>query len=148
MTDWLTSVRVTPRPSCEEALVLLKDAGLPTADLTPAHMEHFFSLGFDDAAIGLVGLELYGQDALLRSLVVVSQWRKSGLGSTLIAHAESHARAHGATSLYLLTTDAHAYFSRYGFSAIQRKLAPKSIRTTQEFAEICPTSSTLMVKQL
>src|SRR5450755_1935121 len=36
-------------------------------------MEHFFILGFNDASIGLVGLELYGRDALLRSLVVAWQ---------------------------------------------------------------------------
>jgi len=42
MTDWATSVRITPRPSCEAAMALLKGAGLPTPDLTPAPMAHFF----------------------------------------------------------------------------------------------------------
>jgi hypothetical protein len=85
MTDWATNVRITQEPSRDEAFALLQDAGLPTSDLTPAHMEHFFILGFDGAAIGLVELELYGRDALLRSLVVASQRRKCALGSILLA---------------------------------------------------------------
>jgi amino-acid N-acetyltransferase len=148
MTDWATSVRITPRPSFQEVLALLEDARLPTSDLTPAHMGHFFILGFDEAAVGLVGLELYGRDALLRSLVVASQWQKRGLGSTLLAHAEEHARAQGVVSLYLLTTEASAFFSRHGFCDIQRKLAPELIQSTREFADICPTNSAFMVKQI
>ena len=148
MTDWTTSVRITARPSFQAVLALLEGAGLPTSDLTPVHMEHFFILGFDDAAIGLVGLELYGRDALLRSLVVASQWQKRGLGSTLLAHAEEHARAQGVLSRYLLTTEASAFFSRHGFCDIQRKLAPELIRSTREFADICPTNSTFMVKKI
>jgi len=148
MTDWTMSVRITARPSFQEVLALLEGAGLPTSDLTPVHMEHFFILGFDDAAIGLVGLELYGSDALLRSLVVASQWQKRGLGSTLLAHAEEHARAQGVVALYLLTTEASAFFSRHGFCDIQRKLAPELIQSTREFADICPTNSAFMVKQI
>jgi amino-acid N-acetyltransferase len=147
MTDWTTSVRITSRPSFQEVRALLEGAGLPTSDLTPVNMEHFFILGFDDAAIGLVGLELYGSDALLRSLVVASQWQKRGLGSTLLAHVEAHARAQGVVSLYLLTTEASAFFSRHGFCDIQRKLAPKLIRAAREFADICPTNSAFMIKQ-
>ena len=148
MTDWATSVRITPRPSFQEVLALLEEARLPTSDLTPAHMQHFFILGFDDAAIGVVGLELCGSDALLRSLVVASQWQKRALGPTLLSHVEAHARAHGVVSLYLLTTEASAFFSRHGFCDIQRKLAPELIRSTREFADSCPTNSAFMVKQL
>ena len=43
---------------------------LPIADLTDGHCEHFFYWGPPDAPTGLVGLELFGDVALLRSLVV------------------------------------------------------------------------------
>jgi N-acetylglutamate synthase-like GNAT family acetyltransferase len=140
MIDWATSVRVTPRPSCPKATALLKGAGSPTSELTPAHMEHFCILGFNDASIGLVGLELYGRDALLRCLVVALQWQKSGLGE--------HARALGVVSLYLLTTETSAFFSCHGFSDMQRMLAIELIRATREFADIWPTNSAFMLKQL
>jgi hypothetical protein len=38
---------------------------LPDSDITDEHLEHFFFVGSDGSPIGLVGLELYGTDALL-----------------------------------------------------------------------------------
>jgi amino-acid N-acetyltransferase len=54
--------------------------------------------------VGLVGLELHGRDALLRSLVVDPNSRTNGIGSQLVEHAENYARARGVDSIYLLTT--------------------------------------------
>src|SRR6185295_17760833 len=62
---------------------LLESAALPTADLTDAHMKHFFFAGTADNPTGVVGLELCGSDALLRSLVVAKTDRSTGLGAAL-----------------------------------------------------------------
>ena len=61
---------IRPRPSLAAAKALLATADLPVADLTDGHCEHFFYWGPPDAPTGLVGLELFGDVALLRSLVV------------------------------------------------------------------------------
>jgi N-acetylglutamate synthase-like GNAT family acetyltransferase len=50
--------------------------------------------------------------------------------------------------IFLLTTTAEAFFARRGYGRIAREHAPESIRTTCEFADICPASSALMVKTL
>lgn len=111
-------------------------------------MEHFFYAGPATAPDGLVGLEFCGEHALLRSLVVAPSSRSSGLGGALVRHAESHARAQGARSLFLLTTTAEAFFRSHGYSTAARDTAPFAIRNTREFADMCPVSSALMVKQL
>ncbi|MBC8024435.1 MAG: GNAT family N-acetyltransferase [Steroidobacteraceae bacterium] len=135
-------------PPLSAATQLLAAAGLPTNDLTEPHCQHFFYLGPATAPTGLVGLEIYGDVALLRSLVVAPAERSAGAGSTLVRHAEEQARANGVRRLYLLTTTAEAFFSRRGYQTASREDAPVAIRTTREFAGICPASSAFMSKPL
>jgi amino-acid N-acetyltransferase len=125
---------------------LLSESNLPTADITAQHLMHFFGCGHGPGLEGVVGLELYGDVALLRSLAVAPGQRGSGLGSRLVAHAERHAQDQGIKALYLLTTTAEAFFLRHGYARIPRDEAPIAIRNTSEFSGICPASSAFMVK--
>jgi amino-acid N-acetyltransferase len=136
------------RPPRSTAVALLQAQGLPVSDITEAHLEHFFFIGSDGSPMGLVGVELYGTDALLRSLVVAENARRKGLGSTLIDHAERYAASRGALSIYLLTTTAETYFKRRGYQRIERSNAPPSIARTREFAGLCPASSAFMSKRI
>ena len=49
---------------------LLSESELPTGDITAQHLAHFFGSGHGPELEGVVGLELYGDVALLRSLAV------------------------------------------------------------------------------
>jgi amino-acid N-acetyltransferase len=111
-------------------------------------LEHFFFVGSDGSPTGLVGLEIYGTDALLRSLVGDETARGKGLGSALVDHAEQYAASKSVRSIYLLTTTAEAFFKRLGYERIDRSRAPPSIKETHEFASLCPASSAFMVKTL
>jgi amino-acid N-acetyltransferase len=139
---------IIARPRLSAVVALLSSAQLPSGDLTERHCEHFFYTGAADAPDGLVGLELFGDVALLRSLVVDGAQRRGGAGSRLLAHAEAHARAHGVRQLFLLTTTAEEFFARRGFVRAAREIAPPAIRATREFSGICPASSAFMFKQL
>ena len=140
--------RISARPSLGAALELLAAAQLPTEDLTPAHCEHFFFAGSPTALTGLVGLELFGDVALLRSLVVAPDRRGTGEGASLLKHAEDHARAQGVHTLYLLTTTAESFFAKHGYQRASREAAPPAIRACREFTDICPASSAFMMRQL
>jgi amino-acid N-acetyltransferase len=50
--------------------------------------------------------------------------------------------------VYLLTTTAAPLFLRLGYSNLPRDAAPPAIKTSAEFAGICPASSAFMSKQL
>lgn len=142
------SLSIHRAPTREAAEGLLKAAALPTADLTDAHMKDFFYCGPAAAPVGLVGIEMCGDCALLRSLAVAEASRSSGLGSSLVARAEEHARSSGARTLYLLTTTAETFFRRLGYLTAARDTAPPGIRQSREFADLCPASSAFMVKHL
>jgi len=143
-----TSLDISSRPSLDTATRLLRAAGLPIEDLTPAHCEHFFFAGPPGDPTGLVGLEIFGDIALLRSLVVAPERRGSGEGTALLEHAEAHARAQGVRTVYLLTQTAEAFFSKHGYARAPRDAAPAAIRATPQFAGICPSNAALMARQL
>ena len=139
---------IRPRPSLGAAKALLAACNLPVGDLTDSHCEHFFYWGPANAPTGLVGLELFGDVALLRSLAVSADVRSSGMGTALVRHAESYALSQGVRTLYLLTTTAEGFFVRLGYAGVARNVAPPAIRSTREFAGLCPSSSAFMSKQL
>ncbi len=127
---------------------LLDEAGLPHADLTPAHLAHFRVLRDGDALVGVVGLEVCGEAALLRSLAVAPGRRGEGLGGRLVDVAEAHARTLGVDTLYLLTTTAAAFFAARGYAVTDRAAVPDAIAATAEFAAMCPASAVCMTRRL
>lgn len=136
------------RPTLQGTRRLLLSGGLPNEDLTESHLEHFFYVGQASAPSALVGIEVLGQHALLRSLVVRSDQRGRGIGSLLVDHVEQHARGCAVQRVFLLTTTARDYFARHGYEYLDRQAAPPAIQATREFADICPASSAFMAKLL
>jgi amino-acid N-acetyltransferase len=61
---------------------VLLDCGLPNEDITPDHLDHFLILGDDDRLAGVVGLEIFGKCALLRSLAVTHSNRPKGFATS------------------------------------------------------------------
>jgi amino-acid N-acetyltransferase len=135
-------------PLFTEVVQLLEGVALPTADLIDEHMGDFFYAGPANAPVGVVGLQFYGTDALLRSLVVTKAHRTQGLGGRLVEYAEQCARERGAATIYLLTTTAESFFQARGYVVTTRESAPASIRSTPEFAGLCPASSAFLSKRL
>ena len=97
---------------------------------------------------GVIGLELHGSEALLRSLAVTADARSSGCGGALIAELEAFARSKGVNELYLLTETAESYFASRGYRSVERGSVADSIRQTREFSSLCPADAAVMKKSL
>lgn len=141
-------MNIAHKPPEVEVKKLLASAQLPTIDITPEHLEHFFGAWTGSSLEGVVGVELLGSVALVRSLVVVASKRGSGLGTELLARAEQYAMEKGVRSMFLLTTTAESYFKKRGYSPLPRESAPEVIQKTAEFTNICPASAAFMVKRI
>lgn len=99
-----------------------------------------------DEIIGVAGLEVRDEDALLRSVAVHPAWRSHGVGRALVTRVISDAEARGLRALYLLTTTAERYFPNFGFHAVSRDEVPSSVRGTTEFTSACPSTATVMCR--
>jgi amino-acid N-acetyltransferase len=126
---------------------LLADCGLPDED-AGNHIEHFLIARSDDDVAGVVGLEMAGPAALLRSLAVAEKYRGQGLAKLLYDRILAYANARRIETLYLLTLTAGGFFRRRGFTKTERSSAPQKIATTREFATLCPDSAEFMVKDI
>lgn len=135
-------------PDFDAVQTLLSRCGLPHEDLTLSHLDHFLICRDGDPPRGVVGVELYGTVALLRSLAVLPTHRSNGVGARLTQEIEAYARRQGARDLYLLTTTAAEYFRRQGYREVPRDELPKTIRETEQATRLCPSSATSMTKHL
>ncbi|HZW21291.1 arsenic resistance N-acetyltransferase ArsN2 [Noviherbaspirillum sp.] len=127
---------------------LLDSSALPSSDLTEEHLAHFIILAQAGRVAGSAGVEVHGEDALLRSLAVETMMRGEGLGSRLLELIEAHAQEHGVRRLYLLTMAADSFFTHHGYEPIARSDVPESIRNTAQFSGICPSSAACLFKPL
>jgi amino-acid N-acetyltransferase len=142
------SAQVQPITGLDEVEKLLRTCDLPVADLSSSPPPLFFGVHSGTALSAVIGLEIYGTVALLRSLAVEPGMRAHGLGRELVAFAERFAAREGVKELFLLTTTVRDYFERQGYSPRSREDAPAVIRSTQQFSDICPDTSALLCKLL
>ncbi|EQD53699.1 GCN5-related N-acetyltransferase, partial [mine drainage metagenome] len=142
----LMALTITPFDSADEAWIrtLLASAHLTTADMTTGLLGNFVVAREGQSRIGIAGVELHGTSGLLRSVVVETSARGTGVGRRLVQAIEVHARAHGIRQLFLLTQTARDFFARLGYHPLARSEAPAAIQATREFVELCPASCECM----
>jgi N-acetylglutamate synthase-like GNAT family acetyltransferase len=132
----------------EGVAAALKKAGLP-ADDVGSPIPLFWRFEMEDLTpVGFGGLEIHGEDALLRSVVTLPPMRRRGIARAIIAALEAEARIAGCRTIWLLTTVAVPMFDRLGYVPCARAAVPQPIRQTQQFAVLCPASATVMMKSL
>ena len=129
--------------TADAARALLVANELPVDDLGDPAITLFGAFAYGSLA-GVVGLQSYGTVGLLRSLAVAPEHRDRGIAHALCERVFELARARSLAPLYLLTTGAADYFTRHGFVAIERDLAPPEIRASAQFATLCPASARVM----
>lgn len=125
---------------------LLITADLPVRGLTGA--EGFLVCKRGGAVIGAVCAEDYGDDLLLRSLVVARDSRLDGVGSTLVRQLLENARRAGKARVHLLTLGAAAYFEHIGFVAYPIADIPQALTASGEYAGCASAGATSMVLEL
>jgi amino-acid N-acetyltransferase len=145
----LKEITITPaNPADRQAIVeLLQSQKLPTQDL-PARLENFMLVKENGKIIGSVGLEIYKNYGLLRSLAVDASQQGNGLGKTLYKTALELAQQKKVQELYLITTTAAPFFKKLGFTQIKRTDAPAPIAATAQFTTICASSGVVMHRKI
>ena len=97
--------------------------------------------GADKVVVGVGGIERHGNDGLLRSVAIASQFRQQGYGQLLCRQLIQKAQEEGIQALYLLTTTAEFFFPKLGFKPISRQAVPTLLQQTTEFSTLCPDSA-------
>jgi amino-acid N-acetyltransferase len=128
-------------------LELIRQAGLPVTDVAE-RFGHFFVVRDEGRLVGIGGLEIHGENGLLRSVVVEPAYRGQGLGTMLVEALLELARINQLASLYLLAETAREFFVQRGFEDCPREAAPPGIRESWELQTGCPASAAFMTRRL
>jgi len=126
---------------------LLTAAGLPLAGVVAA-LPTFTVADVGGSLVGVAGLEVCCDNALLRSVAVAPEWQGRGLGRALVARVIADAESRGVRALYLLTTTAEHYFPSFGFVRTSRDQVPEDVRASAEFRGVCPSSAVVMERPI
>jgi amino-acid N-acetyltransferase len=142
-----TQIRTATPADSTRIVALLQSNELPTSDLAECRPE-FVVIEDGGELIGTGAVQILGEAALVRSVAIARDRQKSGLGSSLLSELERHASAAGIRELVLLTQTAEPFFTRHGYSRVERNSVPQAIQTTAEFRSLCPASAVCMSKRL
>ncbi|MGE5698771.1 MAG: GNAT family N-acetyltransferase [Deltaproteobacteria bacterium] len=127
---------------------LLEECGLPLEGVD-LHFGHFFVARRGTNRLGCIGMELYGEEILLRSLAVVRAHRNRGIGAELLRTVIGEAkRAGGARAWGLTMTGRRNLFARFRFRVTPRDAAPAALSRSLQFQGACPESAVLIVRTL
>ena len=123
---------------------LITRSELPAAVVPVQFPDAYIVARRDGIVVGVAALEVCGDAGLLRSVAIAQSERGSGLGIVLTANRLHAARTASLRAVYLLTTTAATFFTRFGFAATPREAVPATMQVTPEFASLCPASATCM----
>ncbi|OEH85428.1 hypothetical protein BHU72_04885 [Desulfuribacillus stibiiarsenatis] len=97
--------------------------------------------------VGMVGLEVYGECGILRSLVLRSESWNSRVGVELIALIVSYGWRLGLKKIYLMTSNSQSFFEYWGFKEIAWNKVPDELRQSTHFQEYDEALATVMCLQ-
>jgi len=114
---------------------------LITGEHLPAYgldefLETFFVLTDGDEVVGCAGLEVYGEAALLRSVVVAPERRRRDGGRLLVEAVLSEARRRGVARVYLFTMSADGFFGRLGFREVEPEEFEEAVRASRQYGAV------------
>ena len=136
-------IRAAKATDLEDIKALLLENDLPTAGVDE-HWRTFIVARDVDRLVACGGSETYPAAALIRSVAVAADYRRSGLGRRLVRELLDRLSAHGLREFYLLTTTAEQYFRKRGFTTIDRDEVNPALLSSREFQDACPETAVCM----
>jgi amino-acid N-acetyltransferase len=141
----MSDIHISPATAADlepiKALLLASD--LPTAGVDD-HWKTFIVARDGERIVGCGGAEAYQFAALIRSIAVVPEYRKSGIGRRIVRQLLDRLASRGLREFYLLTTTAEEYFRKRGFKPIDRDEVHPQLLDSREFQDACPSSAVCM----
>jgi N-acetylglutamate synthase-like GNAT family acetyltransferase len=126
---------------------VLAENNLLTGDLESAQNRFFAFEDNNNWRVGVGGLEIYGDAAILRSFLTVAAHRGTGLGGQMLEELLGVARRFGISDVYLFTVEAEEFFAKHQFERAMRENAPFAITASRQFIEHC-NNATFMHRAL
>ncbi|MCS1352312.1 GNAT family N-acetyltransferase [Mechercharimyces sp. CAU 1602] len=132
-------------PICQ----LLCQAGLHEEGVDK-HIDHFLVIEReeDEQILGAVGIEVYGDEGLLRSFVIESEVWNGKVGLELFGAALSFAQYLRLTKVYLFAGVTKRFFEEAGFTQVPWEVLPVELKKSDHIHHAREKGGVLMVTSL
>ena len=137
-------IRHARQSDFDAACRLLTECELGVEGLENQFPDGYAVVDSGSLVVGLAGMEVYGEDGLLRSVAVAPDYRGTGQGALLVRNRLEWAVKRRLRAIYLLTTTAADFFALLGFFPEDREAVPEGIRTSEQYRVACPARATVM----
>ena len=141
----MSSITKTNTQDLPEVLKLLRLVELPIEGVKE-HFQNFFIERKDKMTIGCIGIEIYGNLGLLRSVAIHPSFQGKGLGQQMVSKIEEYSAEKGLHKIYLLTDTAEKFFLKLGYLLVSRDEVDPRIKQSIEYTTLCPSSPVMMKK--
>lgn len=108
------------------------------------HWRTFLVARQGERVVACGGAEAYPSAVLIRSIAVLPDYQRHGLGRRLVRELLDRLSARGLREFYLLTTTAETYFQKRGFKTIDRDEVHPQLLASREFQDACPAGAVCM----
>ncbi|TDR73248.1 GNAT family N-acetyltransferase [Paludibacterium purpuratum] len=108
------------------------------------HLMHFVVATENGRVVGAIGMEVYGDIGLIRSLVVASNMRGKSVAKRLLRSLIERARAKQIGALYLLSGNTDSLFAAHGFEKMARADMPTKLYVSSELQGTSSSSTTAL----
>ncbi|AQV92547.1 GNAT family N-acetyltransferase [Cupriavidus necator] len=127
---------------------LLQSCALPTDGIRDDTVK--FHVSRDKTGLlGCAGIEILDNSVgLLRGVAVAERARRAGLAALLVSALVADVRLHGIESLVVSTNSAADYFSRLGFSPVDRTTMPPELLASPKLSNGAARNMVLMSVEL
>ncbi len=129
-------------------IAALGDAQLLISGLAGSTCANFAFVNKTHKPLAYGGYTVFGKVALLRSCVVLPEYRGMRVGARLVTALISQLQGMGVARVFLLTEGADVFFSTLGFCALPREEAPESIARTEQFTRHCSDGAIFMMRAM
>ncbi len=140
-------VRLAKKNDMINMLQLLEKANLNTEGLAE-NLDNFLVVEdvrqSEPYMVGMVGLEIYGDLGILRSLVLRSESWNSKVGVELLSLIIGYGWKKGLREIYLMTQISQDFFEYWGFVEVTWDDLPEHLRQSSQFHEYDSRYVTLM----
>ncbi len=127
---------------------LLARCGLPHDDLNPDNIVHFLTCRTDGMLAGATGMEILGEEAVLRPPAVEADMRGRGIASLLLVRIERFAALGGARRFFAPSGPNDDYLLQRGYRRVEGEEIPEEVRRHAVFCGVEDSGASALTKNL
>lgn len=147
----VATIRLAQSKDKDDIVQLLQQAQMNTTGVDKPAAQFLLAEKENDSTkqrqiVGTVGVEFYGQRALLRSFVLTDGVNQARLGLEIIRIVLAYVEQKHVSELYMVTLAPSSFFTELGFCEVAWEALPDDIRASDHIRRVDQTATPMVYR--